>query len=403
MERVDIIVTASLDPAVGDRAFELVERKGIGHPDSICDGIVESVCKKLCRCYKERFGKILHHNIDKGLLVAGRSTPRIGGGTVNEPMRFIFGDRGIAEYRGVKIPVGEIAREAAAEWLRNNMRFVNPDTHMLYQNEIRPGTAELVDNLQGKQVGANDTSVGVGYAPLSPTEQTVLTVERWLNSPSFKQSFPESGEDVKIMGLRVGRRLQLIVAMAFVDAYVQCPGDYLKRKQLFQAEITNYVVGLQLPFDEVQVELNSLDNLDLGEDGMYLTVLGTSAESGDSGEVGRGNRVNGIIAYNRPSTTEAAAGKNPINHTGKIYNLLSHRLAEKIYEEVGGMQELTVWLCSRIGAPLRQPVLAGVELRPLAGVGLRDLEGPVRAIIADELAHLEPFLELMQIGEFRVF
>lgn len=35
--------------------------------------------------------------------------------------------------------------------------------------------------------------------------------------------------------------------------------------------------------------------------GMYLTVLGTLAEDADSGEVGLGNQVNGLIPMNRPS------------------------------------------------------------------------------------------------------
>ncbi|MFB6147348.1 MAG: methionine adenosyltransferase, partial [Candidatus Nanohaloarchaea archaeon] len=54
---------------------ELVERKGIGHPDSICDGVAESVSRALCREYRDRFGKVLHHNTDEVQLVAGSSEP----------------------------------------------------------------------------------------------------------------------------------------------------------------------------------------------------------------------------------------------------------------------------------------------------------------------------------------
>ncbi|MBE0576835.1 MAG: methionine adenosyltransferase [Desulfuromonadales bacterium] len=403
MDRIGVIISKSNDPAIGDKQFEIVERKGIGHPDSICDGIVESVCNQLCRVYKDNFGRILHHNIDKGLLVAGRSNPRIGGGTIVEPMRFIFGDRATSEFQGVKIPISEIAQEAAGTWLKKNLRFINPEVHMLFQNEIRPGSSELVDNLLREEIGANDTSVGVGYAPLSPTEQVVLAVEKWLNSATFKQSFPECGEDIKIMGIRSMNRLQLIVAIAFVDLFIKTAQDYFDKKQFFQSEIKRYIASLQMPFTEVNVEINSLDNPAQGEAGMYLTVLGTSAESGDSGEVGRGNRVNGVISYNRPSTTEAAAGKNPVNHTGKIYNILSHRLAAKVYETVDGIQELTIWLCSRIGDPLGQPVVTSVEVKPLPGVHVHDLEGPITAIITDDLAHLELFMEQIQLGKFTVF
>jgi S-adenosylmethionine synthetase len=52
---------------VGEQRVELVERKGVGHPDSICDAIMEQVSVVLCREYLTIFGRILHHNIDKGL------------------------------------------------------------------------------------------------------------------------------------------------------------------------------------------------------------------------------------------------------------------------------------------------------------------------------------------------
>ena len=121
------ILLESLDRTpVEEQGVELVERKGVGHPDSICDAIMEEISVALCREYKQTFGRILHHNIDKSLLVAGRTSPRLGGGTVDEPMRLIFGDRAVYEYRGKKIPVSEIAEETAKKWLRGNLRFVTP-------------------------------------------------------------------------------------------------------------------------------------------------------------------------------------------------------------------------------------------------------------------------------------
>src|SRR5690606_40191772 len=73
------------------------------------------------------------------------------------------------------------------------------------------------------------------------------------------------------------------------------------------------------------VEVNMAD----GEtpESVYLTVTGTSAESGDYGQVGRGNRANGLITPHRPMSLEAVAGKNPVTHVGKLYNLLASRIA----------------------------------------------------------------------------
>ena len=84
------IIVEDLNKApVEEQAVELVERKGVGHPDSICDSIMDEVSVALCREYENTFGRVVHHNIDKALLVAGSTSPRLGGGTVEEPMRLI--------------------------------------------------------------------------------------------------------------------------------------------------------------------------------------------------------------------------------------------------------------------------------------------------------------------------
>src|SRR5215470_13848140 len=80
---------------VSQQQIELVERKGLGHPDSICDALMEAISVALCQTYLDATGRVLHHNIDKGLLVAGQTSPALGGGTVNAPMHLIVGDSGI--------------------------------------------------------------------------------------------------------------------------------------------------------------------------------------------------------------------------------------------------------------------------------------------------------------------
>jgi len=266
---------------VEEQRVELVERKGVGHPDSICDAIMEAISVELCRAYLDTFGRILHHNIDKGLLVAGRTTPRLGGGTVEEPMRLVFGDRAIYEAQGKKIPVGEIAEATAKAWLRANLRFVDVDKHIVFQNEIKPGSPELTDIFDRDIIGANDTSAGVGYAPLSETEQIVLATERYLNSTAFKAIFPEVGEDIKVMGYRHDHELVLTIAIAFVDRFIPSEKVYFERKEAIQAEVEDFVARHQHKIEKITVDINTLDVPGRGEAGMYLTVLGTSAEGGD--------------------------------------------------------------------------------------------------------------------------
>lgn len=388
---------------VGDQRVELVERKGVGHPDSICDAIMEAVSVALCQAYEQTFGRIVHHNIDKGLLVAGRTAPRIGGGTVEEPMRLIFGDRAVYAFQGQRVPVGEIAIQTAQTWIAEHLLHVDPEEHVVYQNEIKPGSPELVDIFEREDIGANDTSAAVGYAPLTETERIVLATEQFVNGAAFKERFPESGTDVKVMAFRQNRDLILTVAMAFVDRFVKGEAHYFARKGEIRAAIGEFVYEHARSFDRVRVDLNTLDAPERGETGMYLTVLGTSAESGDCGQVGRGNKVNGVIPLNRPMSTEAAAGKNPISHVGKIYNLLSHRIAQHVYDQVPGLRELYVWLCSQIGAPIDQPLIASAQVILEPGIELEEIEKPIADAIEEELADIYAFTERLSRGEFSVW
>ncbi|TKJ29140.1 MAG: S-adenosylmethionine synthetase [Chloroflexi bacterium B3_Chlor] len=388
---------------VEDQQVELVERKGVGHPDSICDAIMEDISVALCKEYMATFGQVVHHNIDKGLLVAGRTSPTIGGGVVDEPMRLVIGDRAIYEVGGKHVPVGEIAVQTATEWLKKNLRFVDPDKHMIFQNEIKEGSPELTDIFDREVIGANDTSAAVGYAPLTETEKIVLNVERYLNSSEFKEAYPESGEDIKVMGYRRDRELILTVAMAFVDRFVDSQEAYFSRKEEIREAAIDFVNRERLNFDNVVVDLNTLDDPDRGEDGMYLTVLGTSAEGADCGQVGRGNKVNGVIALNRPMSTEAAAGKNPVSHVGKIYSLLTHRVADEIYKKAPGIREVYVWLCSQIGRPIDEPLIASAQLTLDKGVSLASVRRDVEEIMAQELDNIYDFTARLARGELPVW
>jgi S-adenosylmethionine synthetase len=398
-----VLVEAVTGPTVEDGRIELVERKGRGHPDSICDAVGEEVSLALCREYMSAFGRILHHNIDKALLVAGQTQPRLGGGRVLRPMRLVLGDRATAEYKGKQIRVAELAEATARAWFGRNLRFVDPDQHVVIQNELQQGSVELADLFEREAVGANDTSAAVGYAPLTETERLVLAAEHFLNADAFKEQFPEVGEDIKVMGVRRDRELLLTIAVAFVDRFVPDARTYVARKEEVRRMLVEHLTRKMRTIDRVDVELNMLDDPARDEGGMYLTVLGTSAECGDSGQIGRGNRVNGVIALNRPMGTEAAAGKNPLSHVGKIYTVLTHQIASRVCSEVPGVREAFVWLCSQIGQPLDTPLLAAVQLKLEAGVALQDVHSAVVALVERELSTIPQFSRELVLGKHPVW
>jgi S-adenosylmethionine synthetase len=398
-----IHITAAPRAPMVRQATEYVERKGKGHPDTICDSVMESISVALSAAYLETAGRVLHFNIDKGLLVAGQTEPKFGGGKVLAPMRLFVGDRATDSYEGKKIPVAEIVETAACRWFESHLRYVKPDDHLIVQNELRPGSAELVGIFGRDRITANDTSVGVGFAPLSETEHLVLSAEHFLNSTDFKHDFPETGEDVKVMGVRHGHKLHLTVAIAFIDHFIWEAETYLHRKSAAKEALISYLQSKLHDLDAIEVSVNALDDPALGQDGLYLTVLGTSAESGDGGQVGRGNRVNGLISLSRPMTLEAAAGKNPVSHVGKIYNLLAHQIADRIHSSAAdAIEEVYVWLCSRIGQPLDEPWSTSIQLALAAGATLGDVEQAVKEIVNQELSDVYQFTERLTRGELPV-
>lgn len=363
---------------------EVVERKGLGHPDTVCDALVEELSRSLSRFYLERFGHILHHNVDKGLLFGGASEPAFGGGRVLAPMEIYLTGRATREFRGIRVPIEELAIESSRHWLKSHFHALDPERQVRIHCLVRPSSSELVDLfLRGQTSGkalANDTSCGVGYAPLDELETAVLAVERGLNAPDLKRESPEIGEDIKVMGLRIGERIDLTLACALVDRYIESLADHLaKRAHVAElaARLTRAATGR-----DCEVAINTADR-DTPES-LYLTVTGTSAEAGDDGEVGRGNRANGLITPYRPMSIEAVAGKNPVTHVGKLYNLLAADIAAEAVARAPGIEEACCTLVSRIGRPVSEPGIADLRVRLAPGAELprSTLEGITQAQLA---------------------
>ncbi len=331
----------------------MCEHKGIGHPDSLCDGAVEAAARTLCRAYTESLGAIQHFNLDKALLVGGMSAPKFGGGQLLRPMRLIVSGPVTA------LPLQsaeEVIKQAIHDYLRATL-CIN-DGNIAIEPIVRACAPSLqrVSNANAVQL-ANDTSFGVGYAPFSKLEKLVLKAAAILWEAEFLTAFPAAGKDYKVLGFRNGDRLHLIVALALIDRHVVNVDSYFALKEKISAYFDNCLGRC------CTIQINGLDDLSArDESGVYLTVTGLSAEHGDDGEVGRGNRVNGLITPYRPMSLEAAAGKNPISHVGKLYNLFAHQLAGNILTSVDGINEVTVRLLAMIGQPIDRPLLVAIDI-----------------------------------------
>jgi S-adenosylmethionine synthetase len=373
--------------SVSDLEVEIVERKGIGHPDSIIDGACEAVSIALSKYYLDNFGVIFHHNVDKGLLVGGKSEAVFGGGRMIEPIYILVAGRAtdIVPFDGreEKVPVEQISRDAIARYIKGTLRFLDPEKHLRLETMIRQGSPDLISVfLRKKQMPvANDTSVGVGFAPLSPTERAVYDIEQLLNSRKFKRRYPEVGEDVKVMGLRVKDKLTVTVAAAMVSGKIPDAGHYESVIGDVRNEVDDLLAKGAL---DASLRLNSGDDPKRGS--YYLTVTGTSAEQGDDGNTGRGNRVNGLISPMRQYSMEATAGKNPVNHTGKLFNAVAIIAADRITKEVKGVREAYVRILSRIGNPIDQPLIASAAVVLAKGTSFSQVKPEVEAVLDESLA-----------------
>src|SRR5512137_836802 len=375
MER-NIFVEELTHAPIEAQGVEFVERKGIGHPDSIADGLAESVSRALCKMYKDRYGRILHHNTDEVEVVGGQSAPVFGGGSMLEPIYVLLVGRATTEVDRLRLPYRTCALKAAYSYLEKNCKNLDVEWDVTLDCRIGQGSVDLRGLYETRRLLANDTSFGVGFAPLSETEKITLETERFINGKLCK-TMPELGEDVKVMACRKGDEIDLTVAVAMVSSKIPDKEHYKSVIQEATEKISDFAG--QFTKRKVKVFVNTAD--DYKKEIYYLTVSGLSMENGDDGSVGRGNRANGLITPMRPMSMEASAGKNPVTHVGKLYNILSNQVAAEIHKMgKGDIVEVHTRILSQIGHPIDSPQAASAKLICAKNVNCKKYEKDIRSL-----------------------
>ncbi|VVB90346.1 S-adenosylmethionine synthase [uncultured archaeon] len=379
--------------------IEIVERKGVGHPDSMADGFAEAVSRALCNEYIRKCGTVLHHNTDQVEVVAGRSCPQYQGGELISPIYVLLVGRETKEFKDMKIPTDTTAVKDAKQYLKDTLPDIDPENDVIIDCKLGVGSTDLQSVFKrGRAPMSNDTSFGVGHAPFSEVEQIVYNTERQMVL-NFKKDLPAIGTDIKVMGMRKNDSITLTVACAMIGKYIDDQSHYFSIKE----EMRNKICDLAMEYTDrnVEVFVNTGDDEEAGS--VYLTVTGTSAEMGDDGSVGRGNRCNGLITPNRPMSMEATSGKNPINHVGKLYNLLSNQIAKDIATNVSGIEDVYIRILSQIGKPIDQPLIASAQVIPEDGANMKVIKSESEAIIDKWLADITKITELIARGELDTF
>ncbi len=384
---------------IEEQGIEIVERKGVGHPDSIADGLAEAVSRSLCKMYLSKYDHILHHNTDETQIVGGQSAPKFGGGVVLEPVYILLVGRATTEIDGERLPYRSVALKAAREYLKKHCSHLDVDTDVMLDCMISKGSVDLMGVYETQKFLSNDTSFGVGHAPFSETETIVLDAEQYING-KLKKSMPEVGEDVKVMAARIGDKINLTVAAAMVGGEIPDKDHYKSVVEELKDKV--HTQAHRFTDRQVYVDVNTADDYKKGI--YYLTVTGLSMENGDDGSVGRGNRANGLITPNRPMSMEATSGKNPVTHVGKIYNLMSNQIAHDVAKVgKGDILECHVRLLSQIGKPINNPQAASIKVKLANGVEMKDVKTEISGVVDDWLENPNRITDLVVKGKIGTF
>ena len=351
--------------------FEVIEKKGLGHPDTLADGLAEYLSVEYARYTKNKFGAILHHNFDKVGLLGGASRVTFGNGYLTKPIRVVLNGRASTKFGKEDIPINKLLVNWTKEYFKNRLYKVNPDKDLRFilelSNQSSPGKTHsdkilkdasrrfwfeprgLKDLPELKNLFSNDTSLGVGYAPFSIVEKFILELEIFLNSNKTKKRYPWLGTDIKIMCKRVKNDVSITMCIPQIADFVGSLDAYKENLQICHKLINQ--LAKKWHVNLVELNINTRDKFDVYE--LYLTATGTSLESGDEGLVGRGNRITRLISPTNPYSMEGSCGKNPVYHIGKLYYLQAQIIANEIYKKIGVNNQ--IFLGSQSGRKLEDP------------------------------------------------
>ena len=385
---------------INNQEFEVVETKGKGHPDNICDTLAEKVSANYSKYCLEHYGVILRHMIDKLSILGGGSKVQFGGGEMKSPIRILVNGRFTDRYKNEKINYMNIVSKTIKGYFKELFPLLDVDNYLLIVDNTHhnegPGVVyneddttknerikffEAIDDSDAQRHNnhnrCNDTSTTVSYYPMSKLEQVVLNIEQLLNSSRYKETNPWVGNDIKVMGIRKGNKVEITSCIPLISKYVQDLDDYKNKLNNLQKEVEKETRKL-FKNNDVIIYLNTRDNYDNND--LYMTLIGSAVESGDEGAVGRGNRSRGVIPFSRNFSMEAACGKNPVYHTGKLFTAIGDCISQQIYEKYH--VENVVYCTSKMGDKIENPWNISVELsKKLPEKDIKDIDNMVNEII----------------------
>lgn len=416
----NFVVFKSGKPKINDSEYEVVERKGIGHPDNLCDAIAEKISVEYSKYCQDKYGVVLRHMVDKVAVLGGSSKVSFGQGEMTAPIRLLLNGRFTHKFLNEEIDYMSIVDKVVKEHFKGIFPLLDTEKWLKIIDNTHfsqgPGVVYSKDGTTKNERSqfflvsdekfvkhhsngfrSNDTSTTVSYFPLSDLENMVIISEGLLDSPDFKNSHQYVGTDIKVMGKRVGKNIELTLCIPFIAEYTPDQDFYIQKLGELKELIIN-TLKKQFPPYSIDIILNTRDNFENQD--IYLTAIGSAVESGDEGAVGRGNRSNGVIPFTRNMSSEAPCGKNPVYHTGKIFTVIGDIIAEEIHKTLG--IENTVYLTSQMGRDMNDPWQVAVALDGYED-SIDELKEKIEKIIEDNLKQHSDATQKIVNGQIKIY
>src|SRR3989344_1654519 len=393
------IYNSNIDPSQNE--MEVVERKGIGHPDSVADIIAESFSNKYAKYCLEHFGIVLNHWFDKVTISGGEAEVGPGHSKVlRKPKVYLFGK--ITHIVGDNIPLNAMFKETIRDVFFKIFGIEEdllPEIHIDVNSGVGADHVKdfyTYDNIKKKtELLSNDTVFCTGYFSYSKLENYIIDLENYINSIEFKKEFPQTGFDVKILGRRMDNSISATICIPFIARKINSWEEYRESKLTIHTKLIEFSKSYK--WDSINIQLNTKDSENKG----YLTVFGTALDKGDFGAVGRGNKYSGFISLNRGETQEAYSGKNPMIHSGKLYTVIAHRIARIMYEKTSCVVNVSIAINN--GTSLFNPEDVWIRFSNNAQVNLPN--SVINEIIHSEIKHIPDLsmniISIDPVSEFR--
>ncbi|MGV9721989.1 methionine adenosyltransferase [Nocardia beijingensis] len=368
-----VIISESAIRSTERAPVEVVERKGKGHPDTLSDAFAEAFVTRYVAWASEHIGADLNHWVDKCMLIGGESRNEFGSSELITPIRAMVVGKATRKVGELDVPLDVLARSAVDDVLAEGLVGYTPAACSV---EVRTndyvGSGRPVEWFRPSRPGAsasvrrsNDSVIGVAYSPRSPLEDLVVEIESVLTSQQYRDRVTAAGTDVKVLATRVQAQLDVVLCVPAVPARVANRREYDEFKIAVEEDVRQ-IIARTGRWQIGQIRLNTRDT----SDAVYMAHLGSAIATGDVGAVGRGNRINGVIAPMRVSHLEAPAGKNPHYHGGKVTLALAQRIANAVTDIAGC--ETNVTIVAENGQLLDSPSVVSVELAATCGEDKRE-------------------------------